>query len=283
MTKPTETQGGVHYIPRNRDEALDDVMTKPDCGNGSPVYLMFAVQDSGRGLTDSEKDILFRRFSQASPRTHVQYGGSGLGLFISRELTERQGGQIGVSSVAGKGSTFAFFVKGRQAEGAGTTSEASAATAIVTQRSEDTVMRGTGATPTRPRKHTLTEMNAVDIPVLIVEDNLVNRRVLKKQLTRLGFPILEAGHGVEALEILRASKYWSSNAGTGTEIAVIACDWEMPYVLTKALQYDFYLTLHQNNGWNYLYQGSPSPGERGCNYCTYSDHCRHGKCSTRAD
>jgi hypothetical protein len=58
--------------------------------------------------------MLFMRFSQASPRTHIQYGGSGLGLFISRELTELQGGEIGVSSVAGEGSTFAFYVRARR-------------------------------------------------------------------------------------------------------------------------------------------------------------------------
>ena len=58
--------------------------------------------------------LLFRRFSQASPRTHVQYGGSGLGLFISRELTELQGGQVGVASKAGVGSTFAFYVRARR-------------------------------------------------------------------------------------------------------------------------------------------------------------------------
>jgi hypothetical protein len=58
--------------------------------------------------------MLFMRFSQASPRTHIQYGGSGLGLFISRELTELQGGEIGVSSGAGEGSTFAFYVRARR-------------------------------------------------------------------------------------------------------------------------------------------------------------------------
>jgi hypothetical protein len=72
------------------------------------------VQDTGRGLTVEEKKMLFMRFSQASPRTHIQYGGSGLGLFISRELTELQGGEIGVSSVAGEGSTFAFYVRARR-------------------------------------------------------------------------------------------------------------------------------------------------------------------------
>jgi hypothetical protein len=91
-----------------------DQTTGPDWGDGEEIFLEFAVQDTGRGLTPEEKKLLFQRFSQASPRTHVQYGGSGLGLFISRELTELQGGEIGVSSEAGKGSTFAFYVKCRR-------------------------------------------------------------------------------------------------------------------------------------------------------------------------
>jgi hypothetical protein len=59
--------------------------------------------------------MLFQRFSQASPKTYKQYGGSGLGLFISRELCELQGGQIGVSSPGvGRGTTFAFYVRARR-------------------------------------------------------------------------------------------------------------------------------------------------------------------------
>jgi signal transduction histidine kinase len=76
----------------------------PDWGTGQQVYLYFSVKDTGRGLSEDEKTRLFHRFSQASPRTHVQYGGSGLGLFISRELTELQGGEIGVASTEGAGS-----------------------------------------------------------------------------------------------------------------------------------------------------------------------------------
>lgn len=91
-----------------------DMTLGPDWGDGEELFLEFAVRDTGRGLTEQEKKLLFQRFSQASPRTHVQYGGSGLGLFISRELTELQGGEIGVSSESGKGSTFAFYVKCRR-------------------------------------------------------------------------------------------------------------------------------------------------------------------------
>ena len=67
-------------------------------------------------MNPEETKKLFHRFSQASPRAHVQYGGSGLGLFISRQLTELQGGEIGVASEAGVGSTSAFYVKPRISE-----------------------------------------------------------------------------------------------------------------------------------------------------------------------
>lgn len=102
----------VNFFP-TRSKRVDQTQGH-DWGHGQEVYLQFAVQDTGRGLNEEEKKMLFLRFSQASPRTHVQYGGSGLGLFISRELTELQGGEIGVSSEAGKGSTFAFYVKCRK-------------------------------------------------------------------------------------------------------------------------------------------------------------------------
>ncbi|KAI5195415.1 hypothetical protein E4T39_08238 [Aureobasidium subglaciale] len=82
---------------------------------GAPVskeiYLLFSVHDTGCGITESGLKNLFQRFSQASPKTYKEYGGSGLGLFISRELVELQGGQVGVRSEAGRGSTFAFFIK----------------------------------------------------------------------------------------------------------------------------------------------------------------------------
>lgn len=226
LTRPTESSTGVVYIPQSKKVDRDDLTEQSEWGKGAPIYLMFAVSDTGRGLSDSEKDMLFRRFSQASPRTHVQYGGSGLGLYISRELTEKQGGQIGVASVAGSGSTFAFYIKSKRAEPLQVTVPSLPSTDVSQLRQNGT--NHIEATSKLARRPPVTDKDNANIPVLIVEDNLVNRRVLKKALTRLGFPILEAGHGEEALDIIRQSKYWKGQEETGKDIAVMLLDWEMP-------------------------------------------------------
>lgn len=79
--------------------------------DASNVYLTFTIADSGSGITEDEITKLFNRFVQANAKTHAHYGGSGLGLFISRQLTELMGGMIGAISEPGKGSTFAFYVR----------------------------------------------------------------------------------------------------------------------------------------------------------------------------
>ncbi|SPO02214.1 related to sensory transduction histidine kinase, partial [Cephalotrichum gorgonifer] len=107
--------GKVTYFPRATEDP--DITKDEEWGEGEEINLHFSVQDTGPGLTPDEIKVLFQRFSQASPRTHVQYGGSGLGLFVSRMLTELQGGQIGVMSQKGVGSTFTFYIKSRRAEG----------------------------------------------------------------------------------------------------------------------------------------------------------------------
>jgi signal transduction histidine kinase len=98
----------ISYFPAVRRQA--DVVSFEEWGKGEILYLHFAVKDTGSGLSGSEKKLLFQRFSQASPRTHVTYGGSGLGLYISKHVVELQGGEIGVSSLSGQGSTFAFWI-----------------------------------------------------------------------------------------------------------------------------------------------------------------------------
>lgn len=70
------------YFPNRGSTA--DLTGHEEWGTGQPLFLHFSVKDTGCGITAEEKKKLFNRFQQASPRTHIQYGGSGLGLFISR-------------------------------------------------------------------------------------------------------------------------------------------------------------------------------------------------------
>ena len=89
LERPGEIIKDFQYFPTKR--ARSDVTVGEDWGSGEILYLRFQVRDTACGLSRDEKSNLFTRFSQASPRTHVQYGGSGLGLFISRQLTELRG------------------------------------------------------------------------------------------------------------------------------------------------------------------------------------------------
>ncbi|KAF2474121.1 two component histidine kinase 1 [Lindgomyces ingoldianus] len=95
---------------------IDSTMTA-EWGYGPTFYLMIAVKDTGIGISAEGQAKLFERFRQATPKTQEKYGGSGLGLFISRKLCQLHGGDIGVSSKEGEGSTFGFFFKVRRSNG----------------------------------------------------------------------------------------------------------------------------------------------------------------------
>jgi hypothetical protein len=123
-------------------------------------------------------------------------GGSGLGLFISKSLTKLQGGAIGVHSEKEEGSTFAFFISTRMAH--------------------PPAGQAVQARPGLHRTATSDEaMQAIKLDVLIVEDNLVNQKVLKKQLQKFGWNVSVAGNGQEALDWLEHSIYWRVGDGRG--------------------------------------------------------------------
>ena len=242
---------GISYITArapHRDITADDA----DWGAGDPIFLQFSVQDTGRGLSEGEKKLLFLRFSQASPKTHVQYGGSGLGLFISRELVELQGGEIGVSSARGQGSTFAFYIQARRScgppDGVGPHTAVSAMRKSSIPRamkakpsldagmasggggggssggSGDDVVAAVGASPTPASP--ASRMGS--LRVLIVEDNEVNQRVLSKQLRNLGAKVGVANHGGDCLAFLQRTNHWAGRERGGEDLAIILMDLEMP-------------------------------------------------------
>jgi hypothetical protein len=238
QTRPSAVESPtVSFFP-SRSKRVDQTLG-PDWGHGEEIFLEFAVEDTGRGLSDEEKKLLFQRFSQASPRTHVQYGGSGLGLFISRELTELQGGEIGVSSESGKGSTFAFYIKCRRSNPPEDPTEnlpitTTSLTRVQSNAKEHVIVEPTkvkdfGAMHKKTAKDRAMAQRA-HLKVLIVEDNLVNQKVLQRQLNNHGITTYVANHGGEALEKLKESQFWQANGPGALELSVVLMDKEMPYV-----------------------------------------------------
>ncbi|SMR58271.1 unnamed protein product [Zymoseptoria tritici ST99CH_1E4] len=109
--RPSGQHHGISFVPPRFNRPCKTPAA--EWGHGEDIYLQVAVYDTGRGLNDDEMKVLFGRFQQASPKTYQQYGGSGLGLFISRELCELQCGQIGVSSKDGQ-TVFTFYVRAKR-------------------------------------------------------------------------------------------------------------------------------------------------------------------------
>ncbi|KAI8279354.1 hypothetical protein K4K56_012745 [Colletotrichum sp. SAR 10_98] len=225
------TQKGVSFFP-SRKEDVKALTQEKDWGEGEEINLHFSVQDTGPGLREDEKKLLFQRFSQASPRTHVQYGGSGLGLFISRMLAELQGGQIGVISEKGIGSTFAFYVKCRKTPAPSvdstTLSALNLARPIKAPTSSPSTPPPPNSLPRRASYRKPVPEGPPPLDVLIVEDNIVNQRVLQKQLRNCGNNTHVANHGGEALDQLKKSRFWSGKEAEGFDLSVILMDLEMP-------------------------------------------------------
>ncbi|KAI0023420.1 hypothetical protein F4780DRAFT_80280 [Xylariomycetidae sp. FL0641] len=199
----------------------------------SDIYLSFAVKDTGHGLTPDEKALLFQRFAQASPKTHIEYGGSGLGLFISRQITEMLGGEIGVASTPGSGSTFAFYVKSQKTD-APPASPASPEPLVRVGRSLSLTADGIPVEPVKPLKEMSLETKEIvaetverQQEVLVVEDNLINQKVLCKQLRQRDFGVHATNHGKEALDAVMERRS-AGGHDQALYFDVVLCDIEMP-------------------------------------------------------
>jgi CheY-like chemotaxis protein len=142
------------------------------------------------------------------------------------------GGAVGVASKAGVGSTFSFYVKCRKSAQKSQDDSAISPTnlsiraqaSVLSNRSRDEKDRP----PTLGRKLSEDRLAASSLHVLVVEDNLVNQRVLAKQLRNLGMKVAVANHGGEALDYLRTSRYCSTDNRTAKDLSLVLMDWEMP-------------------------------------------------------
>lgn len=221
--RPTDTISSVQYIPQTTDTT--GIQAEHNVPGARIVYLTFEVKDSGQGLTAEEKSSLFQRFVQASPKTHVKYGGSGLGLFISKQLTEMLGGQIGVASRPGHGSTFAFYIAATvPGDEALKEARASAETVAPPVLTFTTNMPPKLPSANNPRPQVIMPADGLVRGVLIVEDNLINQQITRRGLVDKGYRVEVANHGGEALEKLEQT----DRMGGQFPLDVIMMDMEMP-------------------------------------------------------
>ena len=152
------------------------------------VQLRFAVRDSGIGIAPEHQRNIFESFSQAETSTTRKYGGTGLGLSISRHLVTMMGGELGVQSRVGEGSTFAFALR------------------LPLAPSSNPALPLQGMGPLR---------------TLLVDDNPVARQLVTATAQTLGWDVESASGCAQALELARGR-----TAESWYEVLLI--DWEMP-------------------------------------------------------
>ncbi|KAK9481370.1 hypothetical protein V1514DRAFT_8541 [Lipomyces japonicus] len=159
------------------------------------IFITFVVKDSGCGMDHEQLATAFQRFtSHFAPRTHVNYGGSGLGLYICRKLVENQGGEITADSKMNEGSEFIFYIKASRSSGSESSSVISSAAP-----SQPPSPKFSKPSLTSRDRTAATHTQKV---ILIVEDNLINQKLLQRQLQSHGFATLIANHGQEAIDVI---------------------------------------------------------------------------------
>jgi PAS domain S-box-containing protein len=149
--------------------------------------ITFTVTDTGIGIPEGKKDLLFREFSQVDDSHSRAYGGTGLGLAISKEIVERLGGKITFTSEVGKGSAFSFCIPFGEAD----TVRAIAANP---EKTAATKAAPPSEDQNRPR-------------LLLAEDDQTIRQMLQVMLQRSNYEIDIAGNGQEAVEMWESGDY----------------------------------------------------------------------------
>ncbi len=152
------------------------------------IRTRFEVKDSGVGIPSDTISKLFQKFTQADSSITRKHGGTGLGLAISKQLAEAMGGEIGVDSTPGEGSTFWFTIVSPE----GIAAQVEHNHETVGSLSADAI---TGAAP------------AKSLRILVAEDNEVNQKVITAILARAGHEVDIVGNGIEAVSAVIRGAY----------------------------------------------------------------------------
>nr|WP_299069324.1 tetratricopeptide repeat protein [uncultured Allomuricauda sp.] len=163
--------------------------------------LSISVSDTGIGIPKDKLETVFNSFEQVDGSTQREFGGTGLGLAVTKQLVELHGGTISVTSEKGKGSIFTFTLpistekRNKIEEHKYTTSDF--VRAVSSSKEE--------AIPIRQKSKSTNESSKI----LVVDDEPINRRVLENHLTVAGYEVTEASSGKEALELIQGQTSFS--------------------------------------------------------------------------
>ncbi len=177
-------------------EGSISISLKSSRTNDQTIQLDFEVRDTGIGIPREKQDLLFKSFSQIDSSNTREYGGTGLGLAISRQLVTLMGGEIGIDSEEGKGSTFHFTITADVPSKDQVDEYLSATASPSPQANTNSAQPNTSSNGERTHPD-----------ALIAEDNPVNQRVAKMMLKRLGYTFDTADNGKEAWEMACSQNY----------------------------------------------------------------------------
>jgi two-component system sensor histidine kinase/response regulator len=183
------TNNAIKFSEKGRIE----VRVRQVIGDANGCLLRFEVSDCGIGLSEQEIDKLFQSFQQADTSTTREYGGTGLGLSICKQLAQLMGGEVGVRSRPGQGSTFWFTAR---------LGISSATVPALIDRVKD------AAAELLASSRSAAVMAALkNARILLVEDNTFNQQIALEMLEEVGSSVCLAANGMEALELLRQTAF----------------------------------------------------------------------------